>query len=105
MNKYLLAKGFKGLSLYPFIIVKYARFKNDDVFLNHEKIHLRQQLELLILPFYLWYVLEFLWRYLRYRNSYKAYRNICFEREAYRREKDFDYLSRRKTWSFLKYLR
>jgi hypothetical protein len=31
----------------------------DKVFVNHEKIHLRQQLELLVLPFYVWYIIEF----------------------------------------------
>ncbi|MDT0641433.1 hypothetical protein RM553_01185 [Zunongwangia sp. F363] len=104
VNKYLLAKGFKGVSLWPFVIVKYSRYKKDGVFLNHEKIHLRQQLEMLIIPFYLWYAIEFFIRYLQYKNGYEAYRNISFEKEAYGLEKDFDYLNRRKYWSFLKYL-
>ncbi|MDT0675609.1 hypothetical protein [Autumnicola musiva] len=104
VNKYLLAKGFKGVSLWPFIIVKYSGYKGDEIFINHEKIHLRQQLELLIIPFYLWYTAEFLIRCLQYKNAYKAYRNISFEKEAYQQEKDFSYLSRRNIWSFLKYL-
>ncbi|MEX0995648.1 MAG: hypothetical protein WDZ45_01210 [Flavobacteriaceae bacterium] len=73
--------------------------------MNHERIHLRQQLELLILPFYLWYGLEFLLRLLYFRNRYKAYRNISFEREAYSNEADLYYLKRRKFWAFIGYLK
>ncbi len=72
--------------------------------LNHERIHLRQQAELLILPFYVWYVLEYFVRLLAYKNKKEAYRNISFEREAYANESDPDYLKHRKFWSFLKYL-
>ncbi len=73
--------------------------------MNHERIHLRQQIELLVVPFYVWYGLEFLLRLLQYRNRRKAYYNISFEREAYGNEKDLNYLKQRSFWNFLKYLR
>ena len=72
--------------------------------MNHERIHVRQQLEMLILFFFIWYLIEYLVRLLQYKNSYRAYNKISFEREAYRNEKDPDYLRKRKLWSFLKYL-
>ena len=73
--------------------------------INHEKIHTRQQIELLILPFYLWYFTEYLFRLIQYRDRLKAYHNISFEREAYANEKDLSYLKSRSFWSFLKYIK
>jgi len=70
--------------------------------MNHERIHLRQQLELLVLPFFVWYGLDYLVKLIRYRNKNKAYRNVIFEREAYENEKNLDYLKSRSFWKFLK---
>ena len=72
--------------------------------MNHERIHLKQQLELLLIFFFIWYLTEYLIRLVKYRDSYKAYNKISFEREAYAREKDLQYLKKRKFWGFLKYL-
>lgn len=104
VNKFLLAKGFKGVSLWPFIILKDKHFKNDPVLLNHEKIHLRQQAELLLVGFYLWYSIEYIVRIIQYKDRYMAYRNISFEREAYRNELNMNYTRSRSLWSFLNYL-
>lgn len=93
-----------GLSIWPFIFLKNRSLKNDNVLINHEKIHLRQQGELLILPFYIFYLLEWIIRTIRYFDSYKAYQNLSFEREAYLHENQMDYLSNRKPFSFIKYL-
>jgi hypothetical protein len=78
--------------------------KVDKELLNHEKIHIRQQLDLLVIPFFIWYALEYLYRFVQYRDRYKAYRNLSFEREAYKNEKDLHYLKKRSYLSFLKYL-
>lgn len=104
VSKYMVPKGYTGLTLFPFVFIKYSSLKENKVFLNHERIHLRQQLELLVLPFFVWYVLEFLIRYARYRNWFLAYRNISFEREAYAKEKDLNYLKSRSFWNFLQFL-
>lgn len=101
--KYLIPKGYRGLALFPFVFVKHSLDKENPIFINHERIHLRQQLELLVIPFFLWYFLEFLVRFIQYKNWNLAYRNISFEREAYSNEKDLGYLKRRSFWSFLKY--
>lgn len=104
VNRWFFSKKFNGIALWPFILVKSRDYKRDTVFINHEKIHLRQQLEMLIIPFYIWYGLEFLIRLLKYKDRYQAYRNISFEREAYQNEKDLDYLKRRSFWRFFLYL-
>ena len=56
--RHFFYKNYVGLSLWPFIFLKNRSLKNDDILINHEKIHLRQQKELLIIPFYILYLLE-----------------------------------------------
>ncbi|MBW1297886.1 hypothetical protein [Aquimarina litoralis] len=104
VNKYLIGRHFVGIALWPFIVVKDPRLKEDEVFINHEKIHLKQQLELLVLPFYVVYLIEYIVRLIQYGNTKEAYRNISFEREAYEMETELSYLEHRKIWSFIKYL-
>ncbi|MDY3481526.1 hypothetical protein PG585_10930, partial [Riemerella anatipestifer] len=53
---------------------------------------------LLILPFFVWYGLNYLWNLFRYKNHRQAYRNIIFEREAYENQNDLEYLKNRKLW-------
>lgn len=93
------------MTVFPFMFLKTKALKGDDVLINHEKIHLKQQLELLIILFFVLYTLEFLFRLLQYKNWHLAYRNISFEREAYLNEKDLNYLKKRSFWSFVKYFK
>jgi hypothetical protein len=103
VSKYLVPKGYRGLTVFPFVFLKQRESVVDAVLLNHEKIHLRQQLELLLLPFFVWYGLEFLWNFSKEQDAKRAYRAISFEREAYANEKDLHYLKQRSFWKFLKY--
>lgn len=105
ISKYLVPKGYTGVTVYPFVFLKYQKLKTDVVLVNHEYIHLKQQFELLVIPFYIFYGFEFLIRLIQYRHWKTAYRNISFEREAYINEDNLEYLNGRKTWQFLKYLR
>ena len=102
--KYLTPKGFRGITIFPFVIFTNEEDMRNSVTVNHERIHIRQQLELLVIPFYVWYLVEYLFRLVQYRNKKTAYRNISFEREAYENEKDLDYLKRRSFWRFLRYV-
>lgn len=102
--KYLIPKGYRGFAAFPFVFVKYFSDKENAVFLNHEKIHLRQQLEFFIIPFFIWYFIEFLLRLIQYKNVNVAYRNISFEREAYANEADLRYISNRSFLRFLNYI-
>lgn len=77
----------------------------DRYVVNHERIHTAQQRELLFIPFYLLYVIEWLFRLLQYRRLHAAYINISFEREAYAHGRDLTYLSRRPPYAWLRYLR
>ncbi len=103
--KYLIPKGYRGLALFPFVFVKYSLDKKNEVFINHERIHLCQQLELLVIPFFICYIIEFFLRMIQFKNIDLAYRNISFEREAYANEKNLDYIKQRSFWRFLKYIK
>jgi hypothetical protein len=92
-----------GMTLWPFVLVR--RPNPDAVLINHEQIHLRQQLELGLVFFYLWYLLEYLYRRIQYDDHYSAYRNISFEREAFNNDKDMAYLAKRNWYGFWPYVR
>lgn len=124
-NNIIPFKGFKAITIYPFVFVrKSASFSDDDE--RHESIHGTQQKEMLVigvvltvvlwvvgfgwwsllaLPvFFWWYLIEWLVRIVQYRDAHKAYRNISFEREAYAWEKNKYYLTLRTCFAWLNYL-
>lgn len=72
--------------------------------INHERIHTRQMLETAFVGFYIFYLVEWLVRLVMLRDSYKAYRAVSYEREAYANSADPAYLQRRPFWNFLRYL-
>ncbi|MBT30180.1 MAG: hypothetical protein CMO01_11020 [Thalassobius sp.] len=100
-----LNPSIRGLTLYPFIILKHKHLLDDKVLINHEKIHIKQQLELLILPFYILYIINYLINIIKYRSHFLAYYNIAFEKEAYNNEYDFHYLKKRKAFAFWNYIK
>ncbi|UFH56769.1 hypothetical protein [Spirosoma sp. KNUC1025] len=100
---HIASLGPDGMALFPFILVRHPN--PGPALLNHERIHLRQQVELGIVLFYLWYVLEYLLRRVQYRNHYLAYRNISFEREAFANDENLIYLKNRSLWGFWRYIK
>ena len=102
--KYLIPKGFVGITLWPFVLLASDQQRRNPVTVFHERIHLRQQIEMLVVPFFIWYGLEYLMRLLQYKDRKRAYRNISFEREAYGNEKSPDYLKSRAFWRFLYFI-
>jgi hypothetical protein len=97
--KYL---GISGITLFPFIILRDKGLKEDKRIMNHERIHIRQQVELMVLPFYVLYLIEYAIGLIKYRSRFSAYMNISFEREAYKNDSDLDYLKKRKFLAWVK---
>ncbi|MEZ4804129.1 MAG: hypothetical protein R2852_01205 [Bacteroidia bacterium] len=94
-----------AVALWPIIIFKNTKVQNDPVVNNHEKIHHRQQLELLLIPYYIWYFLEYWIGMFRYKFRHQqAYSNVSFEREAFKFERDFNYLKSRRFLASYKFL-
>lgn len=94
-----------AMALYPFMLFKSKLQKADPLIVNHEQIHFRQQLELLILPFYILYLLHYLLNRIRYKNHDQAYMHICFEREAYAHDRDMNYLRTRKPYAWIRFIK
>ena len=104
LNRLSLFIKIAGITLWPYIILreKYKAHYRTPIIIRHETIHIKQQQEMLVIPFYTWYVLEWFIKLFKYGK--KSYYNISFEREAYENEKDESYLENRKRFSWLKYL-
>jgi hypothetical protein len=94
---------YRAMAVYPFIFLREWKDKDDIILVNHELIHHRQQLEMLIVPFYLVYLVHYLIGRIRLQDHDSAYRNIIFEREAYSEELNTDYLNWRRFAAFRKY--
>lgn len=94
-----VGKGFGAINLFGVLFAKNDMRLTPEV-INHERIHTAQMRELLYLPFYVIYVLEWLMRMIQFRGKlYKAYYNISFEKEAYRHGGDLHYLHHRRAFS------
>ena len=90
-----------AIALWPFIFI---RDEGNKRVINHEKIHLEQQKELLLVGFYLLYVIFWFIGLLKYRSARIAYYEIPFEREAYANDDDWVYLLNRKRYAWTKYI-
>jgi predicted membrane protein len=84
-----------GISLFP--LLYNTRLSKIPAKITHETIHITTKL--LIIFFFIWYALEYIFRTFQHGGFMKGYRNISFE-EAYLNEKDPEYLSNRKLYSF-----
>lgn len=101
-NNIIPPKGFAAITIGNYIFVR-KNIVLTNYILNHEKIHITQEKELAYIGFYIIYVLEFIYRYIKYHDKYLAYRQISFEQEAYANESNWNYLIYRKRYSWWKY--
>ena len=104
VNKYILriltGEFASAITLWPFIFLREQQYAKDPILINHEKIHLKQQLETLIIFFYILYGFDYLRNRRKGMNPRTSYFNIRFEQEAYVYEKDLDYLTKRKNYAW-----
>lgn len=100
----LPVKGFRAINLFGIVFARKDQPKLDKHIINHEAIHTRQMLELGVIGFYLWYVVEWLIRWIQYKDRYQGYRNIGFEREAYANDANLSYLKKRQMFNYLRYI-
>ncbi len=92
-----------GIAIWPMIFVAKDSFKNNKVLINHEKIHLIQQLELLLIVFIKLYFGQYFISRLKKKTHREAYKTIALELEAKHNERNLNYLRERKLYSFIKY--
>lgn len=104
INKFLdffLSKSVRAITLAPFGIYIREDYIDDKRIRNHESIHWQQQLEMLLIFFYIWYVIEFI---IKTITTIDAYRSLSHEREAYNNDDNLEYLKTRKLYAWLKYI-
>lgn len=96
-------RGFYAITIFPVVFYNGEKLSEREV--RHETVHLWQQATLLVVPFYLLYLAFWVAGLLRYRDCYRAYMEIPFERSAYALEaqqglpwhsKAFDWMKRLK---------
>ena len=97
-NKAIPFKGYKCVNLFGVLFVREGCTMRADDY-RHEAIHTVQMKEMLYIPFYVLYVLEWLWHLARLGDAKAAYLAIRFEREAYAHEGEAGYLETRKKFN------
>ena len=102
-NKIIPLKGFSAINIFGVVFARKEYGTLHWQTMNHELIHTAQMKELGYIPFYLLYFIE--WVVRLFINGKQAYRKISFEQEAYAYAGDTGYLTNRKKYAFLKYLK
>jgi hypothetical protein len=110
-NSKIVPKGFLGITLWH-IFIRYDKQHIKTTkgalglarILTHEEIHVKQQREMLVLPFFILYALFFILNFLVRFNRMTAYKAIPFEKEAFKNDNNSDYLNTRKAYSWIKYI-
>lgn len=100
VNKHLVPKGYIAWAIFPFIIFRDRKYMSSRK-RNHEKIHIQQQKELWVIPFYIIYAFSYIRNIIK--RDLAPYRNIVFEREAYANERKIMYLEKREKHAWRKY--
>ena len=103
-NKFIPFGNYKAMNLFGIIFTKSSL---SEIELNHEKIHTKQMLELLIIGFYLWYIIEYLLiRIFGNKDSQTdRYHEVSFEEEAHNNDTNLNYLKNRKPFAWIKYIK
>lgn len=109
-NKFIPFKGFKAINLFGVLFVRGNAYISEKT-IRHESIHTKQMREMLYVPFYLWYGIEWVIRYFAWSfekkpcdPNDKPYDRMGFEKEAYSNDHDIEYLKNRKPYAWFKYL-
>ena len=100
-NNVIPFEGFAAINLFGILFVRRG-CRISEKTLNHERIHTAQMKEMLYIPFYIWYFIEWLIELFHYGTT--AYHTNTFEREAFDNDDDLTYLASRKRFAWWKYL-
>ena len=102
--RYFVGKNVRAMAIFPFIIVTDKAVKQNVSIINHEKIHWNQQIELLLLFFYIMYFCFYMFYRFKGMNHFNAYMAIPFEKEAYKNQYNLSYRKNRFLFAWLKFL-
>ena len=100
-NAFIPFRPFQAINLFGVLFCRKGRQLSPEV-IRHEQIHTAQMKELCFVGFYLWYVTE--WT-IRLFMKGRAYSHLAMEREAYAPMGDPDYLSQRRHFAWITFLK
>ncbi|MES2225054.1 MAG: hypothetical protein V4478_03650 [Patescibacteria group bacterium] len=93
-----------GITVYPFIFVR-TDTRGHEGLVRHETVHIRQQLELLLVGAILLFIVEYIYaRFIKRLDARQTYYYSAMEQEAHRNTKNTNYLNERKPYAVLKYI-
>lgn len=94
-----------AFTVFPFIFARDQEILNNKEYINHERIHLYQYIETLIIGLILIAVCEYMYaRIFRKMKSLDAYYFMSHEQEAHQNDTNMDYLKQRKLFSLFYYI-
>ena len=94
-----------AIGFFPFIFVRDDTRDHAEL-LRHEEIHMRQQLELLVVFAWILYGIEYFYaRWVKKFDKRQAYYYTALEQEAHRNAMKEGYLKTRKPYAVLKYIK
>lgn len=102
-NNIIPIKGFVAMNLFGVLFVR-GQARVTKRMLTHETIHTKQMREMGYVPFYVWYLVEWICKLAIRWNWYGAYCAVSFEREAYDNEREPDYPDTRTHYAWFKRL-
>lgn len=100
-TKHFPFNGYKAINIFGIVFTK-GELSNKE--LNHEAIHTEQMKEMLYIFFYIWYGIEYLIIRLFHIKQHDAYKDVSFEEEAHINDDNLNYISKRKHYTWTKYL-
>ena len=110
-NKLIPFKGYVAINLFGIIFAREeyktrieTSYLYKSVLLNHELVHTAQYKELSYVFYLPLYLLNYIINIFVYLSFKKAYKNICFEKEAKDKEYDDYYLERRRHFAWFSYI-
>jgi hypothetical protein len=91
-----------AITIWPFIFIRKGHAT--PLLMNHEKIHIAQANELLVIGQILLYLLFIVIGLIRYGSIREAYKNNPFEKEAYANQDNANYLADRRLYAWTRYV-
>lgn len=102
-TKHFPPGGYSTINLFGILFTKSNHLS--DTTINHESIHTAQMKEMMYIPFYLWYCIEYLIVRFFHKKQNDAYHDISFEEEAYNNQSNLNYLNERPKFAWLDFIK
>lgn len=95
----------RAVALWPFVIVR-DMAETNQILINHECIHLRQQTETLLIGCYALQLVDMFYiKFFKKLSGMEAYQYRTLEQECYRNQHNLNYLNERPRFAMFRYIK